>query len=839
MNTEVAMPQVREMLPPDVRKLIVLRVGCTATGGCLRAIVHCCHQRALLPAAILLVIFFATVSAPAATNVWSGAGSNNTWTNRGNWYGTYAPANTNQFTNVTTTVNFSRSRNTAGILLNGAASNVTITNTASTMTLTSGFGLNIQTGTLTFKIRTVTLGAAQTWTVASGAALTVSSNVSTASFLLTISNNAAAIISGIISGNGGLTMSGSGTLTLGGVNTYSGATTISAGTLALGSGASLAAASSVSIAAGASLDVSGLGASSTYTLGNSATLTASGTGTTVGTSAAAINGGATGTISLGSRPITLTYDGLQPALYISQGRLSLNGNAFTVNSASPMAAGTYAIVQQASGNITSSGTFSVSGTAIAAGTVASIQVTGGNVNLVIATTPPHLAITSVNGGVNPVVSTAFSVVVQAQVGLATAANVVANTGVTLSRTSGTGILGGTLTGTILAGANSVIISGVTYNKAESGVVLTATRTSGDTLSAGISAPFTVNPGSAAQIALASGNNQSGSRSAALPSPFVVTVTDATTNPVSGISVTFALGTVPASATGQGLTATSTTTAANGQASTILTLGNTIGAYTVTATSGTLSGSPVTFTATATTNTGAYTVVAAATYEYQICLKCHSGYAWLPGSPPKGISPNGSALTPVETDQAQEFSPMNMSGHPIVTGLDNYPNSLVVGGKKGLLAAAMKAPWNVNVGQQTMSCTDCHNTDAAAPAAQGPHGSAAQFILRGPNANNWPNVQNTAFSTSWCANCHNNTSTSVIHGDHHNNNRCYECHIVVPHGGKISRLLGANGGGLPARYAYNNTTTTMRMTGVTKSTATGYSQSTCGGCGEHTSGTEKW
>ena len=1162
------------------------------------------HKHAWSRIAFLVACFVITDLAQAATNVWSGAGSDNTWTNAGNWFGTYAAANVNQFTNVTTTINFRVSASTAGILLSDAASNVTVTNAGTTMTLSGGYGLNLRGSTLTLSPRFVTLGAAQTWTIASGAALTVSSNINKSSFLLTINNDGAAAINGIISGTGGLTKSGTGTLTLSGLNsyngntivnggtlrvsgtidgggtvtvasgatldvehanvtsgkawnisgtvssgsgfyqtlgnltlnggtltgtgagnntygfyriiapgsvtatgnsqinapddfsfsgngivvtfnvvnasdtltiasriinpsgsagltktgsglltlnaanTYTGSTTISAGTLALGASGLLASASSVSIAAGATFDVSARGASATYTLGSGATLTAGGTGTVLGTSAAAIKGGASGSVSLLSRPITLTYDGSHPALYISQGRLVLNSNAFTVNSPAPLAPGTYAIIQQASGNVSSSGTFTVSGTALG-GNTGSIQVSGGNVNLVIAGQPPQLVITAVNGGVNPIAGTAFSVVVQVQqpngtpqnvvanttvtlslatgtgtlggtltgtilagnnsvtisgvtytkaesgvvltatrssgdtlpagdspaftvnadvaatlaltsgdnqggaaltalaspfvvtvtdaygnpvrltsvtfalgsapggatgqalsttatttdvngqasstltlgsaagtytvtataTGLSgspvtftanatarlaitsvnsgvnpnagagfsvvvqaqdasgTSQNVTANTAVTLSRTAGTGTLGGTLIGTILAGNNSVTISGVTYTKAESGVVLTATRTSGDTLSAGSSAPFTVNPGAPAVMALTSGNSQQGAVLTALTSPFVVTVTDANGNTVSGTTVTFAIATVPGGATGQSLNPTSTTTAPNGQAPSTLTLGSTAGTYTVTATSAGLSGSPVTFTASVVT--GAYTPVAAATYEYQICLKCHSGYAWLPGSPPNGLSPNGTALKPVETDQAQEFSPMNKSGHPIVTGLDNYPNSLVVGGKKGLLAAAMKAPWNVNVGQQTMSCTDCHNTDAAAPAAQGPHGSAAQFILRGPNANNWPNVQNTAFSTSWCANCHNNTSTSVIHGDHHNNNRCYECHIVVPHGGKISRLLGANGGGLPARYAYNNTTTTMRMTGVTKSTATGYSQSTCGGCGEHTSGTEKW
>ena len=102
-----------------------------------------------------------------------------------------------------------------------------------------------------------------------------------------------------------------------------------------------------------------------------------------------------------------------------------------------------------------------------------------------------LAVTSVNGGLPPTVNTAFNVVVQSQQASGTATNVTANTVVTLSRAAGTGTLGGTLTGTILANTSSVTISGVTYNTGESGVSITATRTSGDTLTAGTSATFTV------------------------------------------------------------------------------------------------------------------------------------------------------------------------------------------------------------------------------------------------------------------------------------------------------------------------------------------------------------
>jgi fibronectin-binding autotransporter adhesin len=195
------------------------------------------------------------------------------------------------------------------------------------------------------------------------------------------------------SGTLGLTKAGSGTLTLSGANTYVGITTITAGTLALGASGSINNTPTNTIAAGATFDVSAITA---YSLSGSTTLTASGTGTTVGTSAAAIKGASGGTVSLGSRPIVLTYDGSHPALYISQGTLSLNGNAFTVNSAAALAAGTYIIIQQASGNITSTGTYSVTGTAIGSGKTASISVTGGNVNLVIQNTT-SLSLTSLGG----------------------------------------------------------------------------------------------------------------------------------------------------------------------------------------------------------------------------------------------------------------------------------------------------------------------------------------------------------------------------------------------------------------------------------------------------------
>ncbi|MBM4032165.1 MAG: hypothetical protein FJ291_10310 [Planctomycetes bacterium] len=303
----------------------------------------------------------------------------------------------------------------------------------------------------------------------------------------------------------------------------------------------------------------------------------------------------------------------------------------------------------------------------------------------------------------------------------------------------------------------------------------------------------------------------------------------------------------------------------------------------------------------------YSTVASATYEYQICFKCHSARAWSFGTAPAGLTSyyssvystgtatftNGSTtvtgsgtawaagmvgswirrgsdaaayriaavasgtsltITPayagatgsgqpytitLATGLALEFSPNNRSGHPVVTGLNNYPNSAA---PKALQAVQLSAPWNTNVGTQTMMCSDCHNTDAGTGAAQGPHGSASQFMLRGANAANWPDVTLSNRTRSWCVNCHplsTSTNTNSVHTrSDHASQPCYACHIVIPHGGKMSRLIGDRDT-MPARYAFNNTLTTMQMQSFTKKARTSYTESDCRAACQHTGGTENW
>ena len=94
----------------------------------------------------------------------------------------------------------------------------------------------------------------------------VNTNATPAAVALTAGgNNASTTYSGIISGTGSLTKTGSGALVLSGADTYSGATTITAGTLQVGSGGatptgSIASSSSIAVGGGATLITAANGA---------------------------------------------------------------------------------------------------------------------------------------------------------------------------------------------------------------------------------------------------------------------------------------------------------------------------------------------------------------------------------------------------------------------------------------------------------------------------------------------------------------------------------------------------------------------------------------------------
>ncbi|RPH37662.1 hypothetical protein EHM92_02085, partial [bacterium] len=163
-------------------------------------------------------------------------------------------------------------------------------------------------------------------------------------------------------------------------------------------------------------------------------------------------------------------------------------------------------------------------------------------------------------------------------------------------------------------------------------------------------------GPAKNITITSGDGQSGQVTTALANPFVVTVTDATGNPVAGRSVTFAV--VPP-ANGATLSVMAVNTDTLGQAKSGLTLGTKKGTYLVTATSSGLTGSPVTFTSTA--NPGPATKVTIETAADGL------GTLLLPQNLQSGSSLTGYAITRdvydnfVANAQADSFYLFSKSG----------------------------------------------------------------------------------------------------------------------------------------------------------------------------------
>ncbi len=150
------------------------------------------------------------------------------------------------------------------------------------------------------------------------------------------------------------------------------------------------------------------------------------------------------------------------------------------------------------------------------------------------------------------------------------------------------VLGGTTT--VSASGGVATFAGVTLSKAGAGVTLVA---SAGGLTSDNSGTFSVTNAAAATLSIAGGSNQAGAVSAALATPLSVMVTDALSNPVSGINVSWSVSTG-----GGSLGVTSSVTNASGIATDSWTLGALAGAQTVTASASGLAGSPAIFSATA-------------------------------------------------------------------------------------------------------------------------------------------------------------------------------------------------------------------------------------------------
>jgi len=203
-----------------------------------------------------------------------------------------------------------------------------------------------------------------------------------------------------------------------------------------------------------------------------------------------------------------------------------------------------------------------------AGAPATIAVNAGNSQTVAigtaVATRPSVIVRDANA--NPVAGASVTFAVATGGGTVTGANATTDS-------SGIATVGSWTLGLILGAQTLTATSG-----AFPPVVFTATAT----------------PGAATVILVSAGNNQSAQVGTVVAIPPSVIVRDAFNNPVSGVIVTFAV------ATGNGIAVgVNTFTNANGIATVgSWTLGLQAGAQTLTATSGTLPGSPVTFAATA-------------------------------------------------------------------------------------------------------------------------------------------------------------------------------------------------------------------------------------------------
>jgi hypothetical protein len=164
----------------------------------------------------------------------------------------------------------------------------------------------------------------------------------------------------------------------------------------------------------------------------------------------------------------------------------------------------------------------------------------------------------------------------------------------------TGALGGTASVSAVAGVAT--FSGITISAAGAGYALSAAATG---LTSATSALFNVGGGVATSIAIASGAAQTGAVGAALAQPIVIQVNDAGSNPIAGTTVNFAVVTG-----GGSVSPASGVSNAAGQVQTTWTLGATVGAQSISATSTGLAGSPLTINATGTSTAATQLVITA-------------------------------------------------------------------------------------------------------------------------------------------------------------------------------------------------------------------------------------
>lgn len=190
-----------------------------------------------------------------------------------------------------------------------------------------------------------------------------------------------------------------------------------------------------------------------------------------------------------------------------------------------------------------------------------------------------------------------------------------------------------------------------------------------------------------------------------------------------------------------------------------------------------------------------------TKEYEVCLKCHSDFAWDIGTPP--TSPSGGFAM---TNQAVEFNPSNTAFHPVAAANSNPEGT-----------GSRIAPWNSE--GLTMYCSDCH-TKEGSTSPVGPHGSTNPFILSSTFADTFAGRGVNQPVGDICFSCHDyntyltgaGTATGFrtpgginLHTTHQADSlnpvstygyRCVNCHTRIPHGWHRKAMVVFQGDGAP-------------------------------------------
>lgn len=188
-------------------------------------------------------------------------------------------------------------------------------------TLTIAKGSNVGSGTAgIFFSGAATMNANTTFSVNSGAQLTLNSTLANGGFTPTFSGAGNSTVTGAISGGGGINMNGTGLLTLTAANSYTGATSITSGTVTLGNVAGLGTTTTAVLnMTGGRLDLAAVGSTLLALSGNtSSTISSSGVATLTVNPVANTNSNFAGTIGGGGGTLGVTVNG--------GGALTLSGN---------------------------------------------------------------------------------------------------------------------------------------------------------------------------------------------------------------------------------------------------------------------------------------------------------------------------------------------------------------------------------------------------------------------------------------------------------------------------------------------------------------------------------